>query len=444
MEQLTKVLPELDVSRWTRILGALLFLLVCPPVILLVWHTDIAFGGSLHQLALSVAELRETALSLLWHIWAPYWHGSPTAWTIIAVFSVVQLILMKIVPGKPFYGPPTANDHIPEYRANGPACYFITLALFAICSWGLGLFPATIIYDHFPSLLGALNLFSLGFCLILYLKGRFRPSGPDHGLSGNFIFDYYWGTELYPRIAGWDVKQFTNCRFGLMSWPLILLSFAAKQHELYGLSDSMIVAVALQLLYVTKFFFWETGYLRSLDIMHDRAGFYICWGCLVWVPAIYTSSTLYLVHHPNHLGPVLSWSIGILGALCILSNYAADRQRQRVRASQGLCRVWGRQPKVIEATYQNAVGETRTNILLADGWWGVSRHCHYLLEIAGAFFWTLPALFDHGLPYFYVIFLTLLLAHRSFRDERRCSDKYGEGWKVYCQHVPYRLIPGLY
>ena len=34
----------------------------------------------------------------------------------------------------------------------------------------------------------------------------------------------------------------------------------------------MAVAVALR---------WETGYWGSMDIMHDRAGYYICWGCLV-------------------------------------------------------------------------------------------------------------------------------------------------------------------
>ena len=28
--------------------------------------------------------------------------------------------------------------------------------------------------------------------------------------------------------------------------------------------------------------------------MHDRAGYYICWGCLVWVPSVYTSPALFL------------------------------------------------------------------------------------------------------------------------------------------------------
>ena len=97
-----------------------------------------------------------------------------------------------------------------------------------------------------------------------------------------------------------------------MSWGLILLSYAAKQQQLFGLSDAMMVAIALQFIYLTKFYIWETGYLCSLDIMHDRAGFYICWGCLVWVPCIYTSPSMYLVLHPIHLGILLAATIFVL------------------------------------------------------------------------------------------------------------------------------------
>ena len=38
------------------------------------------------------------------------------------------------------------------------------------------------------------------------------------------------------------------------------------------------------------------------------AGFYICWGCLVWVPSIYTSPGMYLVNHPVNLG-IQVWPI---------------------------------------------------------------------------------------------------------------------------------------
>ena len=48
--------------------------------------------------------------------------------------------------------------------------------------------------------------------------------------------------------------MFTNCRMAMMGWPILVLSFAAKQHELHGLPDGMNVAVGLQLVYVFKFF----------------------------------------------------------------------------------------------------------------------------------------------------------------------------------------------
>ena len=38
-----------------------------------------------------------------------------------------------------------------------------------------------------------------------------------------------------------------------------------------------------------------------MDIQHDRAGYYICWGCLVWVPSMYTIHTYFMVKHPEAL-----------------------------------------------------------------------------------------------------------------------------------------------
>ena len=270
--------------RWFRqTLVPLIFILGCPPTVFLFWYTNSSLDGSFTKLGELFAQ--QGILTTIYSIWAPYFFGSSTAWKIIFVFAVLELLLMRFLPGKTYYGPVTPAGNTPIYKANGPLAYATTLLLFALCAFQFQLFSPTILYDHFPELLGALNIFSLFFCLFLLLKGIWKPSSTDAGSSGNLIFDYYWGTELYPRLCGWDVKLFTNCRFGMMGWPLLLLSFAAKQHQLYGLSDSMLVAVALQLVYVTKFFFWETGYLGSLDIMHDRAGYYICWGVLVWIQA---------------------------------------------------------------------------------------------------------------------------------------------------------------
>jgi 7-dehydrocholesterol reductase len=418
------------------------FLTLCPPAVFIFWYTATTLDGSFH-LFWEVTQI-QGFFSTLASLWLPVFFGSGVAWKIIASFAAFQLFLMKVVPGKPFTGPITPKGNIPLYKANGVPCCLITLLCFYTASFKLQLFSATLIYDHFGEILGALNCFSLLFCLFLYFKGIYRPSTTDSGKSGSLLFDYYWGTELYPRIYGFDVKMFTNCRFGMMSWPLILLSFAAKQEELYGLSDSMIVAVALQLIYIGKFFFWETGYLRSLDIMHDRAGFMICWGCLVWVPSIYTSPTLYLVNHPNQLGLFWGTAIFLAGSLSILINYLADRQRQQVRAKNGACRIWGSKPNLIQAVYQTETGETKQTLLLTSGWWGLSRHFHYIPELSAAFFWALPALFSNFLPYFYFVFLTILLIDRAFRHDRRCKEKYGKHWDEYCEKVPYKFIPYLF
>lgn len=432
-----------NLKKWVRhILGPFLLITCCPPIVILVWYTNAFLDGSLLNLwKLFVAQ---GFFQTIYYIWGPVFFGSATAWKILALFAGTELFLMKALPGKRFQGPLTPKGNTPVYKANGVLSFLVTIGLFYLCSHSLHLFSATIIYDHFGELLGALNVLSLLFCLFLYFKGRFKPSSTDSGTTGGAIFDFFWGMELYPRLFNWDVKMFTNCRFGMMSWGLILLSFAAKQKELYGLSDSMIVAVALQLIYITKFYWWETGYLRSMDIMHDRAGFCICWGCMVWLPCIYTSPTLFLVNHPNHLGTVFALSLFAVGAMCIFINYLADRQRQYVRLSNGLCTVWRRKPELIFVNYQTEWGDQQQSILLASGWWGISRHFHYLPEVLATFLWSLPALFSHFLPYFYLFFLVILLVDRSYRQEQRCAEKYGKFWDKYCERVPFRLIPFIY
>lgn len=420
----------------------ILLLTLCPPAVFVFWYTATSLDGSFQLLWQRMVQ--DGVVSTIGSIWFPVFFGTATAWKIIATFAAFQLFLMKAIPGKPFVGPVTPKGNVPIYKANGVACFFATFVAFTLASYKFHWFSPTIIYDNLGPILGALNCFSLIFCLFLYFKGLVAPSSTDSGATGNFLFDYYWGTELYPRIFGWDVKMFTNCRFGMMGWSLIILSYAAKQEQLYGLSDSMVVAVALQLIYIGKFFFWETGYLRSLDIMHDRAGFMICWGCLVWLPCIYTSPTLYLVNHPNHLGTFWATAIFAAGAGSIIINYLADRQRQQVRAKNGACLVWRSKPSLIHATYQTQSGETKQTLLLASGWWGLSRHFHYIPELAGALFWTIPALFTHFLPYFYFLFLTILLVDRAFRHDKRCADKYGKYWEAYCEQVPYKIIPYVF
>lgn len=422
-----------------RFLGPL-FLIVVPPIfVMLVWYTNFHLDGSFTKLWSSFSTLgfketlRRACLSPV----------NPVAWKIIGTYMAVQLLLMRLVPGKTFHGPVTPTGNVPVYNGNGVQCFLLSIALFLSGAFYFKLYNGGVVYDYSGYLLSSMNLFALVFCGFLYLKGRFLPSSSDSGHTGNLIFDYYWGTELYPRIFGWDVKMFTNCRFGMVFWAISAISYACAQYERYGyVSDSMLVNVALQLIYVFKFFVWETGYLASIDIMHDRAGYYICWGCLVFLPTIYTSHSFFLTTHPVNLGPVLAGTIFALGVLSIWINYDCDRQRQAFRAAKGKCNVWGKPAEYITATYKTEKG-TNTSLLLLSGWWGLARHFHYVPEIMASFFWSVPALFDYFMPYFYVLYLMLLLTDRAFRDDARCKSKYGVHWDKYCERVPSRILPGI-
>ena len=426
-----------------RNLGVLAIILVTPPVAIILWYTDMHLHGSLRELFLFFGE--KGFFGGLYEMWAPVFWGSKTAWSILGIYAAVQILLMKVLPGKKVNGPTTPKGYTPGYRNNGFAAFLLSLFLLWLLGFQLKLFRPAMIYDHFGEILGALNVFALSFTLLLYVKGLCCPTTPDSGTTGSFLFDYYWGTDLYPHILGVNVKHFANCRFGMMSWPLLILAFAAKQQELYGaVSDSMIVSVVLQLVYVGIFFYYESGYFKTMDIQVDRAGYYLIWGVMVWVPSVYTLAAHWLVNHPVHIGPLFSGVLIIVGLLSFWSKTNMNRQRIHVREHNGDYKIWGHPARIIRARYTDDKGEERESILLADGWWGIARHFHYVGEILGALCWSLPALAGGFIPYFYVFYLTLLLVHRAKRDDVRCRLKYGKYWEEYTRQVPYMILPGVF
>ena len=422
-----------------RAFYSLVLMLTTPIFLLTFWYTCYAHKGSFTSLYAEI--LREGVMPVLFRIWpSPL---NPEAWKIIFSYMAFELILMRIVPGKEFKAAPTVTGHVPVYNANGFECYLLTIATLVVLTHR-GIIHPEVVYDRLGELLSSMNLFALLLCTFLTIKGLNFPSTKDAGTNGNLIVDFFWGTELYPRILGWDVKQFTNCRFGMMFWQVGILCYAYKQYTMLGyVSSSMLVSVAVQTVYIAKFFLWETGYFCTMDIQHDRAGYYICWGCLVWLPAMYTMHTYFLVEHPVLLSAPLTAFFLLAGFYCVWVNYDCDRQRQEFRRTGGKVLVWGKEPDFIEAEYTTEDGKLHTSLLLASGWWGLARHFHYVPEIAASFFWCVPALFTHPLPYFYPVYLTLLLVDRAWRDDARCAAKYQEYWDMYCSKVPSKIIPGV-
>ncbi|MPC40343.1 7-dehydrocholesterol reductase [Portunus trituberculatus] len=293
------------------------------------------------------------------------------------------------------------------------------------------------------SIIVTCNLLALLLCVFLLVKGKTWPDSAEVMEPKPLLYEFYRGMELHPRILGVDVKQLTNCRFGLLAWELLVVNFFLAGWEKHGFSLAHLVSAALQTVYLAKFYWWETGYFNTLDIILDRAGYYICWGCLAFVPSLYTFASYYLVANPPVMSTLESIATFLLGILAISLNYRVDWEKEHFKATNGRCNLWGK-----PATYIEAVRETDKGIqhskLLTAGFWGVARHLNYTFELLLALSWCLPGLGRGILPFSYFIFLTILLVHRVFRDEEKCAAKYGFFWETYCSRVPYRMLPGAF
>lgn len=369
---------------------------------------------------------------------------NPYVWKMIGLYCLVQLLLMRFMPGEIYEGPKSPMGNVPIYKDNAFACYVASFVLYGLGMY-FGLYNGGVVFDHFHEWVATMNIVAIILCSILYVKGAVAPSSTDSGLSGNFPFDYYWGTELYPRIFGWDVKVYTNCRYGMTGWALLCVSFACAQYERFGeISNSMLISAVLQVIYLAKFHIWERGYMFTIDIMHDRAGHYICWGCLVWVPSVYCCPPAFLVLHPYNFPTWVAVGMFVFCLVSIYLNYDIDRQRQEFRAKDGKMKIWGKDAEYLVADYQTGDGKKHSSLLLYSGWWGKARKINYFFELCAGFTWSCIVAHPFcALAYPYFAFLFILLIDRAWRDDARCADKYGEKWEEYKKLVPYLMIPGI-
>ncbi|AAV51067.1 putative 7-dehydrocholesterol reductase [Acanthamoeba castellanii mimivirus] len=364
------------------------------------------------------------------------------------LWIVFQLILSKLpdtihrfVPhyvGGIKAGHITPAGNLVYYNINGLQAFIITHVL-VIMSCYYGLFSPTIIMDNWGSIFWSVNIIGYLITFLAYFKALTFSSHPsDNKFTGKLFYDIVMGIEFNPEIFGTDLKLFFNGRPGIIAWNLINLSCAMKQYENFGyVSNSMILVIILQLIYIVDFFYNENWYVHTVDIAHDHFGWMLAWGDTVWLPFGYTLQAGYLMNNPIDLSTGffnLVFVMGIIGYIIFrTANYQKDKYRSN---TQGV--------KYIPCTYQTADGLNRASKLIYSGLWGVSRHMNYTGDIILSTAYCLACGFSHFIPYFYCVYMTILLVTRCLRDEQRCSRKYGKYWKMYTKRVPYRFIPGIY
>lgn len=324
-----------------------------------------------------------------------------------SVFSILQYVLYVALPGKSYLGPPDNGVQV-LYKDNGMAAFVVT-SVFAACHP----FDIAATWKQWITLGNA-----IGLILVQILT-----------YPAQSIKDWFCGTALHPLdCLNVDWKLFIASRLGMMGWAMAALNVIFDPE----VTQAGIVSALLQYVYLARFFWWEHGYVYSMDQQHDRAGFYICWGCLSAVPMLYW---LPLVYHHNATfadDSIICALLGFFGIVFQLLLYDVDSQKHHFRHTDGY-EIWGSPCKFLV--------HTSGSRLLYSGWWGIARHSHYLFEVLSALCWCAPV---GGYAYIYPAYLSVLLVHRCFRDEERCSAKYQETWNEYCKIVPYRIVPYIF
>lgn len=183
------------------------------------------------------------------------------------------------------------------------------------------------------------------------------------------------------------------------------------------------------------YYFHEEAILTTFDIKHEKFGWMLAWGDLVWVPFTYTIQAQYLVHHTHELTGWQAVGLVALNGVGFAIFRGANIQKHRFRKDPTRP-IWGKPPESIVTA--------RGSLLLTSGWWGLARHANYFGDLLMAWAWCLPCGFGSPLPYFYVVYFTILLVHRERRDNAICQARYGEDWDRYREKVPWRIIPGVY
>lgn len=468
-------------------------IVLCLPVLLSVWY--LACNG--------VSGCPAPALlqpsTLTWETLKPQipWpeHGiwgfaswETTGWTLL--YYVLSLVLYRVLPAHETYGTKLRESGRPLlYRFNA---FNSSIAQLSACAVGTYLYGAdwalwTFISENYLQLL-TVNIL-LAFAISAYVYARSFEVVPGNsglrelavgGHTGSVIYDFYIGRELNPRltlplVGELDLKAWLEMRPGLTGWIILDLAFVAQQYRTYGhISDSIALTTAVQTFYVLYGQYAEERLLSMMDIITDGLGFMLTFGDIAWVPFLYSTQCRYLAVHPVHLGGAGVAAAIVVFALGLYIFRASNLQKNVFRKNP-------EDPSVRGMSYIQTKRGTR---LLAAGWWGMSRHINYFGDWLQALPFSLPtgiagyvilpagsvvagglsgsgeaasAMLDGRqviqgaakgwgmvFTYFYVLYFAILLVHREGRDDKACSEKYGEDWDRYRRAVRWRILPYVY
>jgi delta24(24(1))-sterol reductase len=160
---------------------------------------------------------------------APSWSTFAIYWT----FLVVEGLMAAFLPGLKIKGlpiPSRGGERL-VYRCNGITAWYLTLAGMAVLHF-TGVFPLQTVYEQFGSFMIAAMITGNVVALGVYFGAK--AAGTAERMTGSFLYDFFMGAALNPRIGPLDLKMWAEVRVSWLTLFLLTASGAAHQYATYG------------------------------------------------------------------------------------------------------------------------------------------------------------------------------------------------------------------
>jgi delta24(24(1))-sterol reductase len=159
---------------------------------------------------------------------------SVRAWTIYWTFFIFEGACYCLMPGIYQYGKPLPHLGGKQllYYCSGIWSFWFTIVVAATLHF-LNIFKLYTIIDEFGPILSVAICSGFIVAIVAYISAIAR--GAQHRMTGHFLYDFFMGAELNPRMFGiLDFKMFFEVR---LPWYILLglsCGTAARQWEEYG------------------------------------------------------------------------------------------------------------------------------------------------------------------------------------------------------------------
>ncbi|KAF2110181.1 ergosterol biosynthesis ERG4/ERG24 family-domain-containing protein [Lophiotrema nucula] len=378
-------------------------------------------------------------------------YPSNKAWQIYWFFGLVQMAFYMLLPGVYRKGKalPHMNMQQMPYYCSGMWSMYTSIVLSLILHF-TGIFKLYTLIDMFGPIMSVAILSGFLCASIAYISAWVR--GARIRMTGYPVYDFFMGSELNPRLFGiLDFKMFLEVR---IPWYILLflsLGTCLRQYELYGyVSGEAIFLLLAMYLYAGACSKGEHLIITTWDMYYEKLGFMLIFWNMAGVPLSYCHCILYIAsHHPEEYHWP-TWFIGglIVAYLCVYyvwdtcnSQKNQFRQEERGITEERTTFPYFKYGRIANPT---TIETKHGNKIFADGWYAKARKIHYTCDLFFALSWGLITGFSSPFPWFYPLFFSCMIIHRTIRDDEKCQERYGEAWTEYRRRVPYIFLPYVY